>query len=308
MSHAISHARLRRRAARTIARLFCDFEPLETRTFLAAHITGSTTVYSTIQAAVNAASVNAIITVDAGTYPELVTITKSLTIRGAQAGVDARSNLRRSGANESTLTGTTNATDGMITSSFYINANDVTIDGFTVQGNTSAGKYGAGIVIAPNRAGTHIINNIVQNNISGLFLSNNSATDAAVIQHNVFQNNNNDGVLGGRGIYSDEVISGGNLTNVTIDGNTFFKNFGGVGTTNLEAAIALESDKSNSQSNIRITNDIMDSDGKGVLMWNANNITHHRQRRHLLARRRQRRAALRGQYQRYHHHRQRTVQ
>src|SRR3982751_880153 len=98
-----------------------SFDALEPRQFLAAHIVGNPTNYPTIQSAVTAAAAGAIITVDAGTYPELVTITKSLTLRGAQSGVDARSNVRRSGANETVLTGTTSS--AKITSSFYINAN-----------------------------------------------------------------------------------------------------------------------------------------------------------------------------------------
>src|SRR5690348_10790628 len=81
-------------------------ERLEGRLFLAAHIVGSSTVYATIQAAVDAAAPGATITVDAGNYPELVGVNKSLTIKGAQAGVDARSNIRAaSPANESVVCG-----------------------------------------------------------------------------------------------------------------------------------------------------------------------------------------------------------
>src|SRR5438067_11269424 len=113
-------------------------ERLEGRQLLAAHIVGSATVYGTIQAAIDAASPRAVITVDPGTYGELVYLNKSLTIRGAQAGVDARSNSRLQGASESVLTGYDTGTG--ISSSFYVQADDVTIDGFVVQGNTSAGK------------------------------------------------------------------------------------------------------------------------------------------------------------------------
>ncbi|HSZ54117.1 MAG TPA: fibronectin type III domain-containing protein [Tepidisphaeraceae bacterium] len=238
---------------------------------LAAHIAGSSTVYPSIQAAVNAASPGATINVDAGIYPELVAINKPLTIRGAEAGIDARSNVRQSAANESIVTGM--SVGSATSSAFYITANDVTIDGFTVQGNTSAGMYGAGIVIGPNQSGTHILNNIIQDNIAGLYLSNNSPTDAAVIQYNVFQNNNNDGANGGRGIYTDQTVSGGDLTNVTIDSNFFYNNFGGLGTTGLEAAIALEAQTQNAQSNIRITNNVMEGNGKGLLAFNVANLT-----------------------------------
>ena len=80
-------------------------ELLENRVLLAAHIVGSPTVYSTIQAAVNAAAAGATITVDPGTYAEEVTIGKTLTLQGAQAGIDARTRTGDAGANESVVTG-----------------------------------------------------------------------------------------------------------------------------------------------------------------------------------------------------------
>ena len=237
---------------------------------MAAHIAGNPTAYATIQAAVNAAAPGAVINVDAGTYPELVTVNKSLSILGAQAGVDARSNLRQAGIGESIVTGAV-LTDGSVSCAFRITANDVSLEGFTVQGNTNDTiTYGAGIVIAPSVSGTHVLDNIVQNNVSGLFLANASATDAAVIQDNVFRNNNNSGINNGRGIYTDGTVSGGNLTNVTIDSNTFLRNYGDTG---VEAAVGLESAKANSQSNIRITNNVMDSNGKSVLAFDVNNLT-----------------------------------
>ena len=64
-----SNRRVRRRLDRSIFP-----ELLEGRSYLAAHIVGDATNYSTIQAAVNAATAGATINVDAGTYSELVTI------------------------------------------------------------------------------------------------------------------------------------------------------------------------------------------------------------------------------------------
>ncbi len=248
---------------------YTSFERIESRILLAAHVAGDANVYATIQAAVDAAAAGAIVTVDAGVYPELVTINKPLTLRGAQAGVDARSNRRA--AAESVLTGF-DFGGGNVSTSFYVAANDVTLDGFVVQGNTSTGTYGAGIVIAPNVAGTHVVDNIIQNNVSGLFLANNSSTDAALIQHNVFRNNNNAGEDGGRGIYSNGGLSGGNLTNVTIDSNFFAFNYGNTGTTTLEAAIALESRTLSSQSDIRISSNTFNNNGKAALFYNASGI------------------------------------
>ena len=108
------------------------FEVLEARQLLAAHIVGSSTSYATIQAAINAAASGATINVDAGTYTELITVSKPFTIRGAKAGVDARS---RSTSGETIVSGTSGSSG--VNRAFYISANDVTLDGFTVQGETN---------------------------------------------------------------------------------------------------------------------------------------------------------------------------
>jgi hypothetical protein len=250
------------------------FEMLEARQLLAAHIVGNSTVYSSIQAAVDAAAPNSVITVDPGTYTEQVTVYKTLTLRGAQAGVDARSNGRLSdgGAGETIVTGTSGSAG--VSNSFRITANDVTLDGFIVQGETSkSDTQGAGIVIDPQIAGTHILNNLIQNNVSGLFLANYSSSDPALIQHNVFRNNNNPGANGGRGIYTNGEISGGNLTNVVIDSNAFLGNRGSSGTTGLEAAMAFEAGTAGKQFNITITNNVLDGNGKAVLFFHTAGIT-----------------------------------
>ena len=146
----------------------------------------------------------------------------------------------------------------------------MTIDGFTVQGETNGSDTtGAGIIIAPKISGADIINNVVQNNVSGLFLASYSSTDAAIIAHNYFGNNNNSGGNSGRGIYTDGAISGGNLTNVTIDSNTFVGNYSSDG---VEAACAFQATDAGQQSNIRITNNIMTGNGKAVLFFNTTGV------------------------------------
>jgi nitrous oxidase accessory protein NosD len=153
-------------------------EALERREMLAAHIAGSSVNYATIQAAVDAASAGATITVDAGSYSELVTVNKSLTIRGAQAGVDARSN-KRPAANESIINGTLYS-NGTRSGAFRVTASNVTIDGFVCQSNnTSNSSAPAGIVLGPSISGSRVQNCIIQNNVTGLYLSNNSATNQA---------------------------------------------------------------------------------------------------------------------------------
>ncbi len=263
--------RTSRRSAK-VSKRWHIYEPLERRQLLAAHIQGDPTVYSTIQSAIDAAAAGAVINVDPGTYSEWISISKSLTLRGAQAGVDARSNARAGAAetimNGISLGGTTRS------ASVSVNADNVTVDGFTFTGTNSQDlAQGAGLVISPNHSGTHIFDNIFQNNTSGMFLANNSSTNAAIIYHNVFKNNNNAGEEGGRGIYTNGDLSGGNLTNVQIDSNYFYNNRGSSGTTGLEAAMAFEALTAGKQSNISITNNAMDNNGKAVLFFNTVGIT-----------------------------------
>ena len=184
-----------------------------------------TGTFPTIQAAVNAASAGDTIKVCRGTYPELVNVNKTLIINGAQSGVDARLGSRTGlPATESVVTGTAGST------SFYVTADKATIDGFTVQDNTSSNVFGAGIVLGAGTSGAHVVNNIIQNNIVGLFLANKLATDQALIQHNLFRNNTQPGASSGHGIYSDEYVAGlGNgVSNVLIDSNDFVNDSGAV--------------------------------------------------------------------------------
>jgi parallel beta-helix repeat protein len=239
------------------------FERLELRQLLAA-------TPGSLQAAIDSAAPGSTIDVGAGTVQELVTVNKPLTIRGARAGVDARDKSR--GTGETIIEGA-DFGGGNRSTSFYITASNVTIDGFVVQDDSSSNQFGAGIVIAPGVSGAHIVNNIVQSNISGLYLANASNTNPAVIQHNVFQNNNNQGENSGRGIYTDDSVSGGKLTRVVIDSNWFIGNVGFGPPANPQAAIGLEAQTAGKQSNITITNNVMQGNGKGVLIFNADNIT-----------------------------------
>src|SRR5687767_12799384 len=109
------------------ARMFEAIERLEFRRLLTATIVGNPTIFPTIQAAVDAASAGATINVTTGNYAETVSVFKKLTIKGAQAGIDGRSNAR--GANESIVTGA-DAGGGIFTTAFKIGASDVVIDGF----------------------------------------------------------------------------------------------------------------------------------------------------------------------------------
>jgi len=163
--------------------------------------------YSTIQAAVNETGCTTI-DVAAGTYNEQVAIERPLTLNGAQHGVEAKT---RSGApgSESVISDECGPVK--------VNAGDVTIDGFTLEGATSASPcaLNAGIwTPLGGVAGTQILDNIIQHNVEGIYL-NNEAGSAAKVEGNLIRDNNNTGPGNGDGIYSES------LSDATVEGNEF---------------------------------------------------------------------------------------
>jgi parallel beta-helix repeat protein len=231
-------------------------EVLEDRSVPAVTVTDLNThaTFTSIQAAINAANPGDVLQVSAGTDNENVTVNKSVALIGAQFGVDART---RSGP-ETVMDAAGNAGK----TPFYITANNVVIDGFTIQGETSANQFGFGILIGAGTSGARIVNNIVQNNVAGISLANAPGGNPAVIQHNLFQNNNQPGPVSGTAIYTDQFNAGGPLANVLIDANTF--------TNNQNAGVIIgPTTAAGAASNITISNNTFTSNGNGVLLFNA---------------------------------------
>jgi hypothetical protein len=170
--------------------------------------------YATINAAIAAASPGDTIEVCPGLYVEQVNVYKNnLTLRGAQAGVDART---RPFVPDPTTQSIIDHPCGPV----QFMADDVELNGFTVQGSMLPDPcFLSGIWSNPGSSGTNggfkILYNIVQNNISGIELDSN-CTKSALVQFNLIQNNNNPGPGSGNGIQTNF-----GLCNGTIDSNTF---------------------------------------------------------------------------------------
>jgi hypothetical protein len=212
----------------------------------------------TIQEAVNKAIAGDTIRVAAGFYPEAaagpLTINKTLTLLGAQAGLDARGRL----AAESTVT------DSQGTS---VSASDVVIDGFTFQQSTNNAFTGYGIWMNPGTTGTQILNNIIQDNIVGIGLANSGAR-FVVISKNQIQANNQPGSASGTGIYTDQFVGGPTVRNVLIEENTFQGHD--------DAAIDISNiDPGGGVFGLEVSMNLFDGNGRAVLFFNTHNSEVH---------------------------------
>lgn len=169
-----------------------------------------TPLHPTIQSAVADPSCDPI-TVAPGLYAEQVTITRTLTLNGAQAGVNA------------TMRPFVPASESIIDhpcGPVQIEADNVVLNGFTIQGSMLLDPcFLSGIWTNPGFSGTQgghqILNNIVQNNISGIELDS-TCVYPTLVQHNLIQNNSNPGRGSGNGIQTNF-----GLCNATIDSNKF---------------------------------------------------------------------------------------
>jgi len=171
-----------------------------------------TATYTSIQAAVDDADPGDTIQVCPGLYVEQVAISVSnLTVLGAQAGIDARTR------------GFVPASESIIDhpcGPVQFMADNIVLDGFTIQGSILPDPcFLSGIWSNPGFSGTsggfQILNNIVQNNISGIELDS-TCPNPTLVQFNLIQNNNNLGPGLGNGIQTNF-----GLCNADVDNNKF---------------------------------------------------------------------------------------
>jgi hypothetical protein len=210
----------------------------------------------TIQAAVNKASAGDTINVAAGLYPEVgvLTINKTLTLLGANAGADARG---------------VRVAESIVTDpgGTAVAANGVVIDGFTIENSVSNAFTGYGIWMEPATTGTHVVNNIIQMNIVGINISNNG-TSQVLIQHNLIQNNNQAGPATGQGIYTDEFTSGHRVNSVLVSENTFKGN-------NVAGIDVSQTDAANGVFGLDVSANSFDGNGRAVLLYDTHQSTIH---------------------------------
>jgi len=150
--------------------------------------------FTTIQAAIDAASAGDTIIVKDGTYVENITVDKSLIIQS------------ENGAASATVQAASTSADV-----FYVTASDITIDGFTASGATSMGKSGIH-VYGPSSGSCTIINNVCTGNSQGISVD--SLTSGNTISGNTC-------ALSGRyGIYLSNTTGNAITCNACLNNNS----------------------------------------------------------------------------------------
>jgi hypothetical protein len=188
--------------------------------------------YATIQAAINAAATDDEIIVAAGTYAESITLSKKLTIKGANAGVAAGANPGVRGA------------ETVIDGGFIVSVSGATIDGVTIQNGLLSGSMRVGVAVSasdvtvtntviqnvgvapvtaqsdglstqPGNNNLTLTNSTIQNNWRGIYLNPGSGH---VISGNLITANNGVGVGIGSDGQSNLTLSGNTISNHTLEG------------------------------------------------------------------------------------------
>jgi hypothetical protein len=209
-----------------------------------------TAAFTTISAAVAAATAGDTIQVCAGIYPETVTVDKTLTFDGAKMGIDARTN-RGGLATESVV--------DSINGGFIIGSgvNNVTINGFTIEGAGSDTVGADGVEAFQGSSGLSLLNNIVRDNLEGINFQNPDGSMPALIEHNNFIDNNNGTTAeGGTGVF----ISNGPANSTSIIENRFSGhrqtaiNFAGSGSSH-STGLVVDSNQSHNDATFVVATD-----------------------------------------------------
>ena len=208
-----------------------------------------------LAAAIAAAPSGATVKVCPGTYTGTLTLTKPITLLGAQSGVDARSG-RTDLRAESVV-------DGRGGSGFTVagGVSNVRIDGFTISNATQTKGASTGGVLALNRgSGITITNNVITRFSFGVNMNSNGQVAGAVTR-NRFAENNGEG--GQAGVF----LCCGPANNLTISDNLFTGHDG-----NAAAAVNTAGDPTSWSTGLRIERNQSVDDATFAVVTNVDGL------------------------------------
>lgn len=208
-----------------------------------------------LAAAIAAAPSGATVKVCPGTYTGTITLTKPITLLGAQSGVDARSG-RTDLRAESVV-------DGRGGSGFTVagGVSNVRIDGFTISNATQTKGASTGGVLAFDRgSGITITNNVITRFSFGVNMNSNGQVAGAVTR-NRFAENNGEG--GQAGVF----LCCGPANNLTISDNLFTGHDG-----NAAAAVNTAGDPTSWSTGLRIERNQSVDDATFAVVTNVDGL------------------------------------
>lgn len=194
-----------------------------------------TNAFTSVAAAAANVSSGGTVDVAPGTYDEpSFTISNSMTIDGPNFGINPNTGTRVA---EAILNATGVPAGGNF---IYVGANNVTINGFTVEGSPNGG-------IVTGDSGGQILDNIVTNNEIGIYAD---CTGPTLIQGNLITANNVAGPAGGTAIYSDAT------NGLTINGNV-------INDQTINSAITFAASSANVHKNLTVSNNSIEINAPG---------------------------------------------
>ena len=226
--------------------------------------------YTTIQSAIDAASSGDTVQVCPGTYPEELTISKSITLLGPNSGTDPNTSSRTAEADivepSDTPPSGNFAASGGSKVAITITASDVTVDGFSIDGHNPSASPGTinadEAVYVQDSNGATIQNNIIENfGYNGVDVNSATGinTDIAIQQNHIL--NIAGEVYLGVGVLFES--SGGYGDFGTITDNVIDQDVG--------VGIQIDSNNGGSpSSSVVVSGNYVDSGGLGI--WDNNNF------------------------------------
>jgi nitrous oxidase accessory protein NosD len=172
--------------------------------------------FTSISAAVAAAAPGESIEVCAGVYNESVVVDKRLSLKGWTQKLDGGDCLDRSRGIDPSKD--TLVQGGLLGPGFWVQANEVEITNFTVQLATNPGN-GVGIYLSNAFSKYRIKENLVQDNVFGIYLNSNGVEESQV-EVNCVRDNNEPGSASGNGVYSDQGVRHATVKDNTFTGHT----------------------------------------------------------------------------------------